>query len=86
MPIGTYKVAVSSPGLETVEAQELTLSVGQVATYDARLAVGAVKAQVEVMAPAVQVNRTSAEIGGVVEAQQVRSMPLNGRDWADLIE
>jgi hypothetical protein len=68
-----------------VEAQGLTLSVGQVATYDARLAVGAVKTQVEVRAPGVEVNRTSAEIGGVVEAQQVRSLPLNGRDWADLM-
>jgi hypothetical protein len=85
LPIGVYNVTVSSPGLEAVEAQGLTLSVGQVATYDARLAVGAVKTQVEVRAPAVEVNRTSAEIGGVVEAQQVRSLPLNGRDWADLM-
>src|SRR5579859_6592533 len=65
LPIGVYNVTVSYPGLETVEAQGLTLSVGQVATYDARLAVGAVKTEVEVRAPSVEVNRTSAEIGGV---------------------
>src|SRR5690349_11229338 len=85
LPIGTYNVTISSPGLETVEAQGLTLAVGQVATYNARLTVGAVKTQLQVAATAVEVNRTSAEIGGVVEAQQVRSIPLNGRDWADLM-
>src|SRR5947209_138320 len=85
LPIGVYTVTVSSPGLETVEARGLTLSVGQVASYDARLATGAVKTQVEVVAQAVEVNRTSAEIGGVVEAQQVRSLPLHGRDWGDRV-
>src|ERR1051326_4620184 len=78
LPIGIYDVTVSSPGLETVEMRGLTLSVGQVATYDARLTPGAVKTQVEVTGQAVEVNRTSAEVGGVVGAQQVRSIPLNG--------
>ena len=36
-------------------------------------------------AAAIKVNRTSAEIGGVVAAQQVRSIPLNGRNWSDLM-
>jgi Carboxypeptidase regulatory-like domain/TonB dependent receptor len=85
LPIGIYNVIVSAPGFETLEAEGLTLSVGQVATYDARLKLGSIKSQVDVTATAVEVNRTSAEIGGVVGAQQVRSVPLNGRNWSDLM-
>jgi len=38
-----------------------------------------------VAATAVEVDRTSAEVSGVVETQQLRSLPLNGRDWADMM-
>src|SRR2546421_10321374 len=85
LPIGTYNITFSHAGFETVEVQGLTLSVGQVRTLDARLGVGAVTSQIEVTAPAVELNRTSAEIGGVIGSQQVRSIPLNGRNWADLM-
>src|SRR6266550_2884098 len=85
LPIGTYNITFSHAGFETIEIQGLTLSVGQVRTLDARLGVGAVTSQIEVTAPAVDLNRTSAEIGGVIGLQQVRSIPLNGRNWADLM-
>ena len=54
-------------------------------TFDARLEIGTLTTQVEVTGVAVEVNRTSAEVGGVVGAQQVRSIPINGRNWADLM-
>jgi hypothetical protein len=85
LPIGTYNVTVSHAGFETVELRGLTLSVGEVRTFDARLDVGTLTTQVDVSGAAVEVNRTSAEIGGVVGEQQVRSMPLNGREWGDLM-
>lgn len=85
LPIGTYNVTVTHPGFETVELQGLTLAVGEVRTFDPRLKVGTLTTKLEVQGNAVEVNRTSAEIGGVVAAQQVRSLPLNGRNWADLM-
>jgi hypothetical protein len=85
LPIGTYQVTISHPGFETIELPALTLSVGEVRTFDARLKIGGLTTKVEVQGTAVEVNRTSAEIGGVVGAQQVRSLPLNGRNWADLM-
>lgn len=85
LPIGTYDVTVSHAGFKTSALLGLKLSVGQVYTFDARLEVGALTTQVDVTGTAVEVNRTSAEIGGVVAAQQVRSIPLNGRNWADLM-
>src|SRR2546423_1748742 len=66
LPIGTYDVTVSHSGFETVELHGLTLSVGEMRTFDARLKIGALTTKVEVAGAAVEVNRTSAEIGGVI--------------------
>ncbi len=85
LPIGKYNITISAAGFDTRVAQGLTLTVGQVATYNARLAVGTVKNQVEVSGTAVEVDRSSAEVSGVVGTQQLRSLPLNGRDWADMM-
>jgi hypothetical protein len=85
LPIGTYNITVSREGFDTVKFQDLTLSVGQRYTFDAHMQLGALSTQVEVTGTAVEVNRTSAEIGGVVGEQQVRSIPLNGRNWSDLM-
>src|SRR5438046_1563237 len=45
LPIGTYNITVSHSGFETAELKELTLSVGQVRTFDVRLGIGAVTTQ-----------------------------------------
>jgi Carboxypeptidase regulatory-like domain/TonB dependent receptor len=85
LPIGNYNITIVARGFDTLEAHGLKLAVGQVATYDARLSIGTLKSQVEVSAVAAEVDRTSAEVSGVVSDQQVRSLPLNGRDWADMM-
>ena len=30
-------------------------------------------------------NRTSAEVGGLVEAKQIKEIPISGRNWASLM-
>ena len=37
------------------------------------------------MATGAAVAQSNAEVGGLIAAQQVRSIPLNGRNWADLM-
>jgi hypothetical protein len=85
LPIGAYNLTVSQQGFKTVQFQGVQLAVGQVRTLDVQLDVGQLASQIEVAAQAVAVNRQSAEIGGVVGSNQVRSIPLNGRNWADLM-
>ncbi len=85
LPIGPYTVTFSHEGFKTARYTDVELSVGQSRTLDAQLEVGALTTQVEVVAEAAEVNRTSAEIGGVIETQQVRNVPLNGRNWASLM-
>src|SRR5438067_11541263 len=61
LPIGIYEVTISHPGFETVDLQDLTLSVGEVRTFDARLKIGTQTTKVDVAGAAAEVNRTSAE-------------------------
>ncbi len=86
LPVGPYTVEVSAPGFRRWVQTGLTLTVNQVMRVDAVLQVGTVEQQIEVHADASQALRLeTAEIGQVINHQQVADLPLNGRDFADLI-
>ena len=40
---------------------------------------------VEVTATLETLNRTSAEVGGLIEAEQIKEIPVSGRNWASLM-
>jgi outer membrane receptor protein involved in Fe transport len=84
VPVGTYTVAVSKTGFRTVEYKDIELTLGQ-RTIDARLAVSALTESVEVIAVSETINRTSAEVGGLIEAEQIKEIPVSGRNWASLM-
>jgi outer membrane receptor protein involved in Fe transport len=83
--IGSYTVTFSKPGFRSAEIKDVELAVGQPRTLDARLEVGAVSDAVEVRASLETLNRTSAEVGGLIEAEQIREIPVSGRNWASLM-
>ena len=85
LPIGNYTVNVTKDGFKSVQVSGVLLLVGQTRTLDTQLEVGALATQVSVEATATALNRNSAEISGVIESQQVREIPLNGRNWASLM-
>src|SRR5690349_10666568 len=75
LPVGTYTVTMAKQGFRTAEYKDVEIAIGQ-RTIDARLAVGAVTESVEVAAVAEAVNRTSAEVGGLIEAAQIKELPV----------
>ena len=85
LPIGTYTLTVSKAGFRPVEVKNVELAVGQPRTVDARLALGTTSETVEVAADIETLNRTSAEVGGLVEAAQIKEIPVDGRNWASLM-
>ncbi|HYM09626.1 MAG TPA: TonB-dependent receptor [Bryobacterales bacterium] len=85
LPIGTYTVRITAQGMRPLEFQEVKLQVGEVRTLDAQLQVGEVTNQVNVTATAAPIERSSVELGGVIESQQVKEIPLDGREWAGLM-
>ncbi|HEV2447016.1 MAG TPA: TonB-dependent receptor [Candidatus Sulfopaludibacter sp.] len=84
LPVGIYTVTVVKDGFKSVEVPKVELFVGQPRTIDVRLAVGTVNESVAVNATVETLNRTSAEVGGLIESEQIKEIPVSGRNWASL--
>jgi hypothetical protein len=85
VPVGTYDLTFSRKGFQTSTVKAIQLFVGQTQTVDAKLDVGAVSSHVDVQATAELLQKSDAEIGAVIESQQLRDIPVNGRNWATLM-
>ena len=85
LAVGMYTITISRPGFRTAEFKNVELSVGQPRTIDAGLQVGSVAESVDVTASLETLNRTSAEVGGLIEAEQIKEIPVSGRNWASLM-
>jgi hypothetical protein len=86
LPIGTYSVTITQPGFETFAATAVTVDVATERRVDAALKTGQVSTRVEVSAEDLPiVETTSNTLGGVITAQTVENMPVNGRDYTKLI-
>jgi hypothetical protein len=84
LPIGSYSLTMSSSDFRTVKFEDVSLSVGQTMTQDAKLEIASTGTAVDVKPSAPPLERSSAEISGVVEAEQIREIPISGRNWASL--
>ena len=84
LPIGTYTITVKSSGFETYVGSGLTLHVNDHLQVNVPLNVGAVTQTVEVTAQATAVNTENATVGNLVNGEQVRELPLNGRNFIAL--
>jgi hypothetical protein len=82
---GRYKVTVEAKGFKTTE-MGLTVQVGAVTTANIRLEVGQENTVVQVQAESVAVNTEQATVQGVVTAQQIENLPINGRNFLDLAQ
>ena len=80
----SYELRAELAGFQTALLQDIGLSMGQVAVVGVTLRVGAITEQVVVSAEVSLVDTTSASVSALVDSQQVRDLPLNGRDFIQL--
>ncbi len=81
---GAYQVEIDKSGFAHA-AQPLQLEVGQRATLDVSLAVGAVAQSVNVSTSGELLRTADATVGAVVDRRSVQQLPLNGRQLIDLV-
>ena len=93
-PSGSYGVAQLEPGSYRLEVEvqgyklsitQATLAVDQRLRLDVRLQLGTVSEQVVVTAPEPALDRVSVGLGTVLDDQQIQSLPLDGRNFLELI-
>ena len=82
---GRYTLNVRAPNFSTKQVSDFVLAVNQTATIDVALAVGAQTEVVSVEATTEQLQASTAELGTVIAGQQVHDLPLNGRNFTQLL-
>jgi hypothetical protein len=82
---GIYKVRATTKGFRTTEIG-LTVLVGNTATGNVKLEIGLESQIVEVQGSTVQVNTEQATVQGVLSAEQIENLPVNGRNFLDLAQ
>jgi hypothetical protein len=82
---GSYKVLVTAKSFHATELR-LTVQVGNTANGNVKLEIGQENQIVEVQASAVQVNTEQATVQGVLNAEQIENLPVNGRNFLDLAQ
>jgi len=82
---GRYVVSASAPNFGKQQVPEFSLEVGQAATIDFALTVGSLTEVVMVHGAAPQLDTASANLGLVIGTKQVNDLPLNGRDFTQLL-
>ena len=82
---GTYDISVQMPGFTTAVASHSIVEVQQATRVDFGLTPGTTTTEVTVMGAAPLVQSTTSDLGQVVTAQQIESLPLNGRLFEQMV-
>ena len=82
---GTYDVIISKASFQEVENPEITLQALQTARFDAMLPIGSVTQEVKVTTAVGNLNTENGEKGDVISPVEISEMPLDGRDFSDLV-
>jgi hypothetical protein len=81
---GEYVLKVAKEGFSSA-TQGLHVLVNQASTLDFILKVGSTQQSVTVEASAVNLETGNATLGSVIESKQVKDLPLNGRNFTQLL-
>ena len=85
VPPGEYVLKVTKDGFTTATQAGLHVLVNQASTQDFTLRVGSTQQSVTVEASAVNLETANATLGTVIESKQVTDLPLNGRNFTQLL-
>jgi hypothetical protein len=84
LPVGSYQVEVMLAGFKPALRSRIIINVADVREVNIQLSIGEITAVVSVEETAYSVTTVGAEIAGLVSGNQVRELPLNGRNFLQL--
>ena len=85
LPVGVYVVTGEQTGFKTAIHTAVALTVDQIQRVDMQLAAGALSESVEVQSSALVLDTASASVGQTITEKQVTDLPLNGRNFLQLL-
>src|SRR6266404_8734870 len=85
VPPGVYNLRVEHQGFKASVSTNVELQVQQTVRLDFTLQVGALTESIEVAASADQLQQENATVGTVIENRDIAQLPLNGRNYLNLV-
>jgi hypothetical protein len=85
LPIGVYKLTVTASGFPTFSVDKVEVTAGTVYTLPLKLSLGQQATTVEVSAATLTIDTTTETQTTLVSGTAMQQVPLNGRDFTQLI-
>ncbi|MFZ0418809.1 MAG: carboxypeptidase regulatory-like domain-containing protein [Candidatus Sulfotelmatobacter sp.] len=83
---GTYKIHVEAKGFKSVERPSVLIEVASDVRADFALQPGQVSETIVVNEEVPLLNTTSSTLGGTLSNQEINDLPLNGRNYENLLQ
>jgi hypothetical protein len=83
---GTYQLTVTATGFQTAKIENIDVAVSKVATVKSVLTIGSENTVINVEANSVATDTTSSSLVSVIDSKQVSDMPMNGRNFTQMIK
>lgn len=85
LPLGDYSISIAQDGFESLKINDVRVSAGSIYNLPVKLSVARVSSSVEVSAAAISLETTTPAQTNVVPTSTVQDLPVNGRNFTQLI-
>ena len=86
LPTGKYTITITHPGFEAKKVDNIEVVVSRTTNLTLTLGVASQTSLVEVNAQAVTLETSSTALTGIVDTRTVKDLPLNGRDFRQMLK
>jgi len=85
LSVGTYTVVVSAPGFKQTVVKDVRTEIGNTATVEVKLEIGATSETVVVTGGGEVLQTETTNVGSVITGRQITELPFTSRDALDLV-
>lgn len=82
--VGPYEMTTELDGFKTAVVKDITLNVGDIREIDFTLSLGEITEEIVTVASSVVVETIGGEVANLINGEQIRELPLNGRNFTQL--
>lgn len=86
LPLGIYVITVTKGGFQTTKIDKVEVAVSRTTNLNVKLAVATQATIMEISASAATLETTSTTLANVVNPRMVQDIPMNGRDFRQMLK
>jgi hypothetical protein len=86
LAVAVYTLTVTHGGFESTKVSQIEIAVSRTTNINVQLGVAQQQQLVEVSAAAVNLETTTSDLSAVVNDKAVEDMPINGRDFTQMVK